>query len=296
MRVAVIGATSRESALVQEVLLDLGAEVLDPRTIRPRTQWSEHLAGWWKDVDVDAVVAVLTAGGGRYYESILFELGIAFGRRLPLLVLQGDEPTPLPIDLAEVSSARTNLQNAEALRFHLELFLHRVSAGMATEPPPAEAHRVDVEELRRSLDELRRSRSPKTRGQDYERWVVRLFRLAGADVVESRSPRERGFDLAVALPGVSPDPSPLLVEVKVTARPLDLTDAAFRLQELVLRERAGLGLLLYEDGSVSYEFGVRIAPIVLAMALDELLFLLGRHDGSLTEALRTARNEAVHRL
>jgi hypothetical protein len=289
MRVAVIGATPDERALVLEVLDDLGAEVWSPRVIEAGTLWSDP-ARWWEDVD--AVVAVFT-GSRRGRENVLIELGIALGRGLPLLLLQGDEPAPLPLDLAEVSSARTNLQNAEALRFHLELFLRRVSAGTAVKPPPPEAHRIDVENVRRSLDELRRSGAS---GHDYERWVAGLFRAAGADLVESRSPEARGFDLAVALSGVSPEPGPLLVEVKVPAARLDLAAAASQLQELVLRERAGLGLLLFE-GWRPPEYGLGLRTLmVVAMAFDELLLRLERHDGSLSRALRTARNEAVHGL
>jgi hypothetical protein len=292
MRVVVIGASPDESTLVREVLVDLGAEVLDLRIVVAGMRWSD-VAGWWKDVD--AVVAVLTTRGGRYYESILVELGIALGRGLPLLVLQGDDPAPLPVQLEEVSSARTNLQNAEALRFHLELFLRRASARTFIKPPPPEPQRVDVEELRRTLDELRRS-PPQTRGQNYELWVAHLFRLAGADVVEPRSPEDRGFDLAVALPGVSAEPGPLLVEVKVSARSLDLAGAASRLQELVLRERAGLGLLLFDDRRLDHGLRVRVVPGVVAMGLDELLSSLDRYDGSLTRVLYTARSESVHGL
>lgn len=209
-------------------------------------------------------------------------------------MLQADESSPLPLQLAEVLSARTNLQSAEALRFHLELFLRRLSSGTAIKPPPPEPRRVDVEELRRTLDELRRS--PETRGQNYELWVAALFRLAGADVVETGKRLDRGFDLAVALPGFSAEPGPLLVEVKVAALPRDLARAGFRLQELVLRERAGLGLLLFEGDSLRYGFGVQPIPMVVAMGFDELLFSLERHDGSLTRALHTARSESVHRL
>lgn len=290
MRVVVLGATRDEWALVLEVLVDLGAEVLGPGMDIPAgTLWSD-LPGW---NDADAVVAVLT-GSRRGRENVLVEVGIALGRGLPLLVLQGDdEPAPLPLQLAEVSSARTNLRNAEALRFHLQLFLRRLSSEAQIEPRPPEAHRVDVEELRRSLEKLRRS-SGTRRGHEYELWVVQLFRLAGADVAEPANPRDRGFDLAVALPGVSAEPGPLLVEVKVPAQPLDLAGAAFRLQELVLRERAGLGLLLFEDRHLRYGFGVQTTPMVVAMGFDELLFSLERHDGSLTGALRTARNESVH--
>jgi hypothetical protein len=290
-RVFLTATSPDESTLVREVLFDLGAEVLDARTVVLGTRWSERLARWWNDVD--AAVAVLTGSrGGR--ENVVFELGIALGRGLPLLVLQGDEPAQLPLELTEVLSARTNLQNAEALRFHLELFLDRLSSGTAIKPPPPEPHRVDVGELRRSLDELRRSSKP--RGQDYEQWVARLFRLAGADVVEPRDPEDRGFDLAVALPGVSPEPGPLFVEVKVPAQPLDLAGATSRLHELVLRERAGLGLLLFEDRRLRYGFGFQTTPMVVAMGFDELLFSLERHDGSLTRALYAARNESVHRL
>jgi hypothetical protein len=107
--------------LVREVLVDLGAEVLDPRIVVTGMRWSEQLAGWLNDVD--AVVAVLTGSRGGRNESVLVEVGIALGRGLPLLVLRGDEPAPVPLDLADVLSVRTGLQNVEAI-----------------EPPPPEAY------------------------------------------------------------------------------------------------------------------------------------------------------------
>lgn len=60
MRVVVLGATRDEWALVLELLVDLGAEVLGPGMDIPAgTLWSD-LPGW---NDADAVVAVLTDRG-----------------------------------------------------------------------------------------------------------------------------------------------------------------------------------------------------------------------------------------
>lgn len=293
MRVFLAGAHFDESALVRRVLLELGAEVVDAHDVVAGAAWSEQITRWADDVD--AAVAVLPDTRGARYESVLVEVGIALGRGLPLLVLVGDDPAPVPLLLPDVPSARTNFQNVDALRFRLDLFLRRLTTETASAPWHAEAEPVDVEELRRSLDHIRESPS-SGRGQRYEAWVVGLFRSAGAEAVIPRNPDDRGFDLVAALPGVSPEPGPLVVEVKATARPQHLMDAALRLQHQVLRERAGLGLLLFEDRHVSSAFAFPTVPMVVAMGLNELPISLERHDGSLSRVLRAARNEAVHRL
>jgi hypothetical protein len=247
---------------------------------------------------IAAVVALFAGPMMDRWGSVQFECGVAIGRGLPLLVLT-EEAFPFTLNLSDTSGARVaelrgTINNREALRFHLGLFLKEVAAGVPTGPAAdsARGNRVDVETLRRRFDELH-TVSGSHLGLELERLVSDIFKESGLDVALAQQD-DRGFDLVAATPSLGLQGRPLVVEIKSVRNPSSLNNAAQALQYLVLQERAGLGLLLFDDTRLPSGFALQVVPMVIALGLGELLREL--ETATLYDVLIQARNDAVHRL
>jgi hypothetical protein len=252
------------------------------------------------------VVVLIPLSRGDY-ERTLIEAGIALGRQVPLLILTEYEAPSELHQVAKVAEMHGILLNPEALRFHLSLFLKSLSAsGEGREPWVLSQSRhfdrwlsnqsshFDLKPFRLRLEEIRKLPTGGAKGSKYEEWVADVFRASGAEVAVPTGLKDRGFDLAVAMPDLEFRTGPLVVEVKLSSSPRALTDAALRLQYLVLQERAGLGLLLYEDEHLPKTFALQVVPMVVSLGFNDLVRQLERE--TLAQVLIQARNEAVHRL
>jgi hypothetical protein len=246
----------------------------------------------------DFGVAVVPSGIGERsvgLSAIYLEIGVATGRGLPLLIVAEPPGPPLPA-LAGLTTVIISLDNEEALRLQLGLFLHQVEAGLPTrqvEEPPTTQHLVPSAYLARL--QAARDSAPAQRGMALERLLGDLFRDAGAEV-EQRAPGgpDDGVDIAAFIPGEEQRLGTLMIQVKsgvLTGPAMEQEQQKLSLQ--VLQARAGLGLLIY-DQATSGAREAPSAPLVLRIGIDELLSELeGR---SLTAVLAQARNRAVHRM
>lgn len=304
MRVYLSAPQGADLSVLRDVLTDLGAEVVTSSD-SDGTRWRSLPA--WEGVDAAVVVLIPLSRGD--YQRTLVEAGIALGLRVPLLILT-EYGTPSDLyQVAKVVEMQGILLNPDALRFHLSLFLKSLSAtGEGREPWALsqslhfdhwlsnQTSHFDLKPFRSRLEEIRKlpTRAGKKYSK-YEEWVADLFRAAGADVARPTTDlKDRGFDFAVAMPDLDFRTGPLVIEVKLSNSPKTLADAALRLQYLVLQERAGLGLLLYEDEDLPKAFVLQVVPMVVSLGFNDLVRQL-EHE-TLAQVILQARDEAVHRL
>jgi hypothetical protein len=163
------------------------------------------------------------------------------------------------------------LNNREALRFHLGLFLREGPEGAPGSRPSdsVQGKRVDVASLGRRFDEIHTASGARL-GFELERLVSDIFRESGLDVALAQQD-DRGFDLVAATPSLGLRGRPPLVDIKSVRNPSILNKAAQALQYLVLQERAGLGLLLFDDTQLPSGFALQVVPMVITFGLSELL-------------------------
>jgi hypothetical protein len=161
------------------------------------------------DADLDQfdfAVAVIPAGpgeGNAGVSAIYVEIGVAAARELPLLVVVEPPGPPAPA-LAGLTTVITQIDNEEALRLQLGLFLRWVQAAprapRAAQPPALSQHLVPAAYAAR----LRAARMspPGQRGMAFEQLVSDVLRDAGAQV-EQRPPGgpDLGVDIAAFIPG-----------------------------------------------------------------------------------------------
>lgn len=286
MRVYLSAPGGVDVSAFRDVLARLGAEIVPPTG-------GEH----WQTLEtwegVDAAVVVLMPLSRADDERLFMEAGIALGRQIPLIVFTEHEISPVAFQMTEIVQIRATRMNSESLWFHLSLFLKRLStSGERSNPsPPERPPRFDVRPFRERLVDIRRLPS-QSKSRDYEEWVADLLKSAGAEIAAPTDSQRRGFDLVASVPALDSKIGPLVVEVKRSSSPEVLTDAALGLQYLVLQERAGFGLLLYEDEDLPRSFALHSVPMVLSLGFDELLSEL-EHE-ALTDVVLRARNKAVH--
>jgi hypothetical protein len=293
VRVYVSVAAGIDPSVLLEVLAELDATV---STSEETSLLDDHLTD---DLGPIAAVVALFAGpamdrGG----AVQFEAGIALGRGLPLLIVS-EEASPFTLNLGDVSGAhvaelRGTISNREALRFHLGLFLKEVPevALRTTSADSARGNRLDIRPLRRRFDEIH-SVSGSHPGLELERLVSDIFSQSGLEVALAQR-EDRGFDLVAAMPSLGLGGRPLVVEIKSVRNPSNLNKAALALQYLVLQERAGLGLLLFDDAQLPSGLALSVVPMVITLGIGELLRDL--ETETLYDVLIRARNDAVHRL
>jgi hypothetical protein len=284
-----LSASSEEDLLVlRTVVTELGVETATP--VDDDGILRLNLDAWEQ---ADAAIIVITSPSLADNERILVEVGIALGRKLPILIL-AESRAPYEISrLARVVEMHGSV-SPEALRFHLSLFLKSLSSAVSRVEPdtPGRISNVDIGPFRNGLESIRLT-TPVDAAR-YEEWVADLFRASGAETAIPHDPERRGFDLVVSMPDLNRIPGPLVVEVKITTSRKVLIDAAFTLQSLVLREGAGLGLLLYEDIHFPMQFALQIVPMIVSLGFSELVRRL--EEETLADVIIHARDEAVHRL
>jgi hypothetical protein len=290
MRVYLSAPHGAERSLLRAVLTELGAEVVTA-VDTVGASWQNPIA--WEGVD--AAVVVLEAVEHTENERVLVDTGIAIGKKLPLLVLAEDDDLSGDFfGIARVVELRGR-PNAEALRFHFGLFLNYLQVeGQRDVRPATQARDLDIRPFRARLDRVREE-SHGTSLVSYKNWAADLFRSAGADIAIPKDPEGRGFDFVAAIPDLDlRSGGPLVVKVDPSSATRELTDTAFNLQFLVLREQAGLGMLVFEDAGLPQSFMIQVVPRVVSIGAGELLRELERE--TLAQVVIRARDEAVQRL
>jgi len=280
------------TSVLRQVISAAGSTVVVPDDVAPVLDSPTHWLDSWEGID--AVIAIPTLVDGARSDSVLIETGFALGRGLPVLVLYEDE-APLsgnwPIN---VTVGRANLANVEALSFHVNLFLARAGRGPSKPPPgkpSSSSHSINLANAHDQLEKIQQVGNFNGY-RLFEDWLVDLLEGGGAEVVRA-SGRDRGFDLVASLPIVAPSLGPIVVELKSFQSASQLEEVAARVQQVVLQERAALGLIILARPALRNRSLPQL-PGVSVLTADDLLALIDRR-GSLADALLSLRNEVVHR-
>lgn len=190
----------------------------------------------------DAVIAVLDKAAKNATASILFEAGIAIGQKKPLMLII-ENPSDLPDSFPrEIQTLRTELNNAPALRLHVGLFLR--AAANSERRPVTRPDWTETAEARRGGFAAFEDSSLWS-AETFEDLVIRLLEASGLVVVQTAANSDQGYDLVASNPGASDFSGPVLVQLKI-GNP-DLSRAANRLRDAMLRENAARGLLIHYD-------------------------------------------------
>jgi hypothetical protein len=124
---------------------------------------------------------------------------------------------------------------------------------------------------------------------------VPIFKEAAVGLAENRERgrRDEGFDMAVLASRLSDDV--VLVEVKAgSLSEQRVHDAELRLQEAVTNRRSRLGLLVYHDADGRRFPPRQTAPLVVRIALQDLVERLGQQ--SFIELLTEEMAKATERI
>lgn len=222
--------------------------------------------------------------------AIFVEIGILIGRRVPLLLIVAP-PEPPPPALSALNYIYTDLDNWDALNFHVDLFLKNVPQSdresiPAQPKPPA----IDVERFRDYFANLQGYKQAD-RSLRFEQGVVELLRECGA-IVEDRIGHDDPVDIAAYIPGYEKSLGTFVVQVKPGLLSANgYWDVQRRLGEYVIISRSGLGVLVYENITQDAS-DVGTTPLVISLGVFELLSLLQK--STLGRVLLNARNSAIH--
>jgi hypothetical protein len=179
--------------------------------------------------------------------NVFFEAGIARGRHCPLLIFI--EPgVDIPSEFQNLVYARTNLQNSEALNFHLDAFLQHGDAKpiRQTSHFPSKLNLPDSAWAFQALASI--EGLPKgDRPLEFERLVARIFKESGAVVSQTPPGSDRRIDMAIWIDELPSNfGNPLLVETKYgQLSQQQLAQAESQLRTYINKVHAKAGLLIY---------------------------------------------------
>ncbi|MEI9407647.1 hypothetical protein [Mesorhizobium salmacidum] len=243
--------------------------------------------------NVDLVIGVLTTA--RKSSWVLFELGIAWAERKPVLLIAPPKIDFIPSSLQRFVVLRANPRNSEAIGFALDQLL-AASLEEKPSPPP----RRDMTQLQGSdaylaiqaVDAALHSMS----GQVFEELVATTLRKAGVELLsEFATGASRRADLAIWSDALQPIMgNPILVETKLNLRSsTDLKLAAHALAEQVGMSGTRWGLLLFGNGPSQATIASTKLPSNVIVIDVKALFGSLRHS-SFAEIVKDLRNQKVH--
>lgn len=245
---------------------------------------------------VDGVVAWLS-GDQEAQAGVMFELGFAEGRGLPVLALCDEHRPEFGFLKQRPVVVLGGLSNQPALEFQLSGFAaslklpEPLSSGRSSKPSDLPSVNSALAHARRQVEEGRQNVFA------LERFAADLLESVGAIVgpSEERSGGRDRFDFAISVPGLELHGGPVAVEVKSVSTRSTLYKAAQQLQSAVLQSHSSLGLLLYDDGRLPQSASpLKPVPMVVMLGLEDLIARLGRMP--LAEVIEDARNAAVMNL
>lgn len=260
----------------------------------------------------DFAVAVLprrsAAAGGAGSAAILVEIGVCAARRIPLFAVASPDEPPIAA-LGTLMTVRTSLDNVDALRLHLDVFiggLHRQGARSTHWTDKRSGSSIENQtDISSQQDAVRVARELlDTESSEQENSAVvedRILHLLGqlltvegayAQQKLAGTRGDQGIDLAFAHPSI---PDTVLVEVKQNASsPEILRKAQSRLSEYVTKHSGAIGLLLVSDSASARQLEeMEGHPLVRTLTLGEFFDIAeSRH---LDDFLRSTRNQMVHR-
>lgn len=230
----------------------------------------------------DFVCVVLPAG---QHQNVLFEAGIAYARRKPILAFVGSSAN-LPSDILSLIYVKTDTKDPDTVRSVLRMFLRHADdkrPRRSQKTPSSHTPKVSAT-----------SALPPGPGHEFERKTAELLEGAGFIVSGPAERRDQGADLAVWIDDLESMGNPLLVEVKAGDLSAQrLRDAAWQLREHVTKTHGRCGLLIYWDRQdrefprVSKEW-----PLIFQLSGQTLTRLV--HEKRLSQELLRLRNAAAH--
>lgn len=266
-------------------------QILEEKGIRWHDQTDVRAGGSWLDaVDTamtrsDFVCVILPTESHR--ANVLFELGIAYARRKPVLAFLGPLLS-LPSDIQGLTYFHVDSANEEALRSALDAFLVHATPTSLTKP-------FAMQSKRKPKSKPAPLPPSSATGFEFEQCTAELLRKSGFIVSEPSESREQGADFAVWIDEVQNSlGNPLLVEVKAgDLSSTRLDEAASQLRHYVTKTHGHCGLLVYWDRQ-SREFpAVSVHwPLVFRLSGKSLARLASQ--GLLAQELVRLRNDAIH--
>lgn len=270
-----------DTSILRRALEERGIRWRDQTSVEPGSSWLDVLD---KDLSgSDFVCAVLPA---ERQGNILFELGIAYAKRKPILAFVSS-PLQLPSDILSLTYVRSDPTNPDAVRLALGAFLDHAT------PKPPRRTRTASTKVRPWKEPV--TSTPSASPLDFERQTADLLQQAGFIVSEPTELREQGADFAVWIDELQDSlGNPLLVEVEVGDLSAGLLrQAAARLRHHVSKTHGRCALLVYWDED-NREFPPAPPewPLILQLSGTTLTALISQ--GRLVQELVRLRNAAVH--
>ncbi|MFB9196632.1 hypothetical protein ACFFWA_27010 [Actinomadura verrucosospora] len=281
----------QELLVMDKVVADRALDIQQPDLVigylDPPSDITQFIAT--ADLDLENVTALTNL-------EVMLQLGRAVERRIPACLIV---PPPLraPSVPSQLVVIPCQLSDVDSLRLHLWAFTANLAErrqDTATAPaqisPP-----VDFKRYIRLLKSLRQKEGSNIPSFRVEQLVVELIRATGVAFAENpeKSMPDRGFDMAV-LPSRESDEIALIEVLAGHLNERRLHDSELRLQEATLDRRAQLGVLLYDSIDGRRFPAKRTTPLVLRLALEDLIEQLGHK--SLSEVLTEEVAKATERI
>jgi hypothetical protein len=262
---------------------------LEQRRVRWRDQTSVTPNSSWLDVLDDEVSAsdfVCVVLPAEHQGNILFELGVAYAKRKPILAFI-NSTFQLPTDIPFLTYVRSDPTKAEAVGRALDAFLEHARVG-----PVGGARRIPSKGRARGKRTV--PKGPSIRPVEFEQRTADLLQQAGS-ILSGPREGDQGVDFAVWIDELEHSlGNPLLVEVKSgdisTER---LREAASQLRHYVEKTHGRCGLLVYWDRA-NREFPPPSGgwPVIFQLSGASLGTLISQRR--LVQELVRLRNAAVH--
>jgi len=272
-----------ETSFIRTALDDRGIRWHDQAELRAGVSWVDSVEKAMTRSDF--VCVVLPTASHR--ENVLFELGIAYAKRKPILAFLGPS-TSLPSDVVGLVYVRADSMNQEAVRSALDTFLAHASHTPPLKPLPTAAKR-------KAKAKSYHMPTASASAVELERRTTELFRDAGFILAEPSEPGDEGADFAVWIDEVQHSlGNPVLVQVKVgDLSGVRLDQATSQLRDYVAKTHGRSGLLVYWDRK-SREFPAVSLDWPLIFRLSGRALARLASQGLLAQELVRLRNAAVH--
>ncbi|WP_225731101.1 MULTISPECIES: hypothetical protein [unclassified Nocardia] len=302
MRCLIMASASLDLGVLHEVLADLHAESESTSILGPGV---DLLRVPLEDFDFGiAIIPDDAAENSGVRAAIFLEIGIAAARNLPVLVITSPDEPPLPA-LGDLVQVRTRIDNADALRLHIGLFLAPLSRDASTS---ALWKFYDVQRADRSADEIKRlwneeaikaeldrvfrrnSRQEYTESQ-IATYIEKMLQSQGALVQREARGESGAIELAFTHPGIR---ETVLVEIKKFGGEEGSLDGARRQLSKYMRNNSqSIGLILFDElpGASTPNFSPDY-PQILALSLMD--FVASVEPDRLGSFLAHTRNQLVH--
>jgi len=232
----------------------------------------------------DFVCLVLPEGGHAY---VLFELGMAYAKRKPVLAFIGPR-VELPVDIMSLTYVRADPSNRAAVESALSMFLEHAI--------PKPSGRTGKAEARPKPKLTPPSARSTAIAYECEQRTAQILEEAGFILSWASEPHDRGADFAIWVDELQHSlGNPLLVEVKAGNLTLKrINEAASQLRAHVSKTHGRCGLLVYWDQSNrEYPFISAEWPLIFQLSGPTLTRLV--HEDRLIDELLRLRNDVVHR-